>query len=120
MPRKRKTASGASGQPIRDIPGGTYGDRQAATEQQQAVPLPAAESPPSSAGAGAGGRPPPAFGPSAFRASERPGEPIQSGIPLGPGTNGQNQVIPTDTTDSFIRALYSHYPSEALLRLLRE
>lgn len=65
-------------QPIRVGPGGAYGDRQAAIEQQRAAPLPQV---PDAGGAGVpaytGG---PLNGP-----SERPGEPVTHGSPLGAG-----------------------------------
>ena len=59
-------------------------------------------------------------GPQAFRPTERAGEPITAGIPFGPGPNGQNQILPTDSVDAFLRALYSVYPDDAILRLLKE
>lgn len=123
MARRRKTRSGTQAQPIRDIPNQPFGEGQALTAIQDAAPLPgaAAGAPATPAGATApAGGAGPVFGESAFRPTERPGEPITSGIPFGPGPSGQNQIIPTDTVDSFLRALYAMYPSDAILRLLRE
>jgi hypothetical protein len=59
-------------------------------------------------------------GPQAFRPTEREGEAITAGIPFGPGNSGQNAIVPTDTVDSFLRALYAILPDDAILRLLKE
>ncbi len=121
MPRKRKTASGTEAQPVVDIPASRHGEAAQLQNQMGAAPM---QGPAPTAGAPStpapGGRPAPMFGPSAFRPTERPGEPIQEGIPFGPGGNGGNRVIPTDTLDDFLRAIYKVYPSNAILRLLKE
>lgn len=123
MPRTRKTRSGTKAQPIRDIPRQPFGEGEGIRQLQQAAPLQGdpqqAVAPPPPQG-GPGGRPAPVFGESAFRPTERAGEPITSGIPFGPGPSGQNQIIPTDTVDSFLRALYQILPDDAILRLLKE
>lgn len=127
MARRRKTASGTEAQPSRDIPAERHGQGAALNAIQGAAPIqggtpPAQPAPAQSrapAGAG-GGNPGPVFGPQAFRPTERPGEAIQSGIPFGPGGNGQNQILPTDNVDAFLRALYAVYPDDAILRLLKE
>jgi len=126
MARKRKPASGNKPQPVADIPAARHGDAIALEKQQQAAPLqgPTPETMPGAAPASspttpAGGRPAPLFGPSAFRATERPGEPITSGIPFGPGGNGQNRIIPKNSLDDFLLALYRIYPDNAILRLLK-
>jgi hypothetical protein len=105
-----------------DIPSQSYGQGEALTALQQAAPLPSAEAAPSEAAptGGGGGPPGPVFGESAFRPTERPGEAVTSGIPFGPGDSGQNQILPTDTVDAFLRALYASFPSDAILRLLKE
>ena len=127
MARKRKPASGNRAQAVRDIPADRHGQAGAlgaiasAAPIQGPTPSAAPPGPTASPAAGGGGRPPPvAAGPQAFRPTERPGEPIQSGIPFGPGPNGQNQIIPTDSVDAFLRALYSVYPDDAILRLLKD
>ncbi len=74
----RRTDGGPS-QPIRPIPGGTYGDRQASVEQQQAAPMAASNGPPpgpppgamASTGGPVSGDP---FGP-----TERPNESLMTG-----------------------------------------
>ena len=118
MPRKRQTRSGTKAQPIRDIPRQPFGEGEGIRQLQQAAPLQG--DPQTPAAPPAGGRPAPIFGESAFRPTERPGEPIQSGIALGPGSSGQAQMLPTDNVDVFLRALYSVFPDDAILRLLKE
>ncbi len=126
MARRRKPASGNQAQPVADIPAARHGGRAALEAIGGSAPIqggtpPATASAPSRAPAGAGGgRPAPIVGPSAFRSTERPGEAITSGIPFGPGQDGQNQILPTDNVDAFLRALYAVYPDDAILRLLKE
>ncbi len=120
MPRTRKTRSGTTAQPIRDIPKQPFGEGEGIRQLQQAAPLQGDPQTPVQPPSGGGGRPAPIFGQSAFRPTERPGEPIQSGIALGPGESGQAQMIPTDNVDAFLRALYSIFPDDAILRLLKE
>lgn len=121
MARKRKPASGNQAQPVADIPAARHGAGVALENQQNAAPMQGpSPSPQAQPARAAGGRPAPQFGPSVFRPTERPGEPIQSGIPFGPGGDGQNRVIPTDTVDDFLRALYATFPHDALLRLMKE
>jgi len=126
MARKRKPASGNKPQPVVDIPAARHGDAIALERQQNAAPMqgPTPETMPGPAPASspttpAGGRPAPLFGPSAFRPTERPGEPITSGIPFGPGSSGQNRILQTDSVDDFLRALYATFPDDAILRLLK-
>lgn len=125
MARRRKPASGNQAQPVRDIPATRHG--QAAQLEAIAGSAPIqGPTPPVAPPAGtpapqaAGGRGQPVSGPQAFRATERPGEAITSGIPFGPGNSGQNQILPTDSVDAFLRALYSVFPDDAILRLLKE
>lgn len=90
MPRKRKTATGASAQPVAVAAGGAYGTRQTSEQAQQAVPL---------AGASSGGTPavprqtaadvalahPPPQGVPLSAPSQFPDEPFTAGLPVGPG-----------------------------------
>lgn len=73
---------GSSRQPIRPVPGGTYGDRQASIESQQVAPLPNVASssgpPPLPAGPD-GGQGPPMQPNDIFGPTARPGEPITTG-----------------------------------------
>lgn len=80
-------------QPIRTIPGGEHGSQAAQADAQRAIPLPEK---------------------SFFRPSERPSEPVQAGISLGPGPGPE--VIGDDT--DMVRAAYLQYPSESLRRVL--
>ena len=127
MARRRKPASGNQAQPVANIPADRHGGRAALEAIGGSAPIQGGTPPagpasaPSRAPAGAGGgNPAPVVGPQAFRGTERPGEPIQSGIPFGPGQNGQNQILPTDNVDAFLRALYAVFPDDAILRLLKE
>ncbi len=125
MARRRKPASGNQAQPVRDIPATRHGQAAQLEAIQGSAPLQGPTPPVAAAGsstppAAAGGRGAPVSGPQAFRPTERPGEAITSGIPFGPGPNGQNQILPTDSVDAFLRALYSVYPDDAILRLLKE
>lgn len=108
------------GQPIREVPGQDYGERQAGAMQQAAAPMAAPGTMPPSP-PGGGGRPGPQSAPlasgDAFRPSERPGEPITTGVPIGPGSNG-DPVLPPDPNLA-IRALYRQFQTQGLLELLQ-
>lgn len=103
-------------QPVRaEANSGTYGDRKAAVEQQQAAPMRAGgvPTPTPTDGAGAGDAvqtPIDVFGP-----SNRPNEPVTAGIPTGPGSSG---FSPADDVSSALRAAYRVTQSPYLLRLL--
>ncbi len=122
MARRRKPVSGNQAQPVRDIPATRHGQAAQLEAIQGSAPLQGPTPPVGTPGAptAAAPRPAPVSGPQAFRPTERPGEAITSGIPFGPGPNGQNQILPTDSVDAFLRALYSVYPDDAILRLLKE
>lgn len=108
--------------PISTVPGQTYG---AATEQraaQQAVPMASGPltAPPVAAPAptGAPPMPPGEFG--AFdRPSERPSEPVTTGLPTGPGA-GPEVLGAMNPTHDELRALYSAFPNEDLRELLED
>ena len=74
---------GGPSQPIRPIPGGTYGDRKASIEQQQAAPMPAPAGPsPGPQGPVPAPSPPAPQGPvnsDPFGPTERPDESIMTG-----------------------------------------
>lgn len=58
------------------------------------------------------------------RRSERPGEPVTSGVNAGPGPNYvQSTIIPrfiqTDDVEEQLLALYKTYPNEGLWRLIQ-
>lgn len=117
MPRARKPGSGGprSGTPgtayanrsdlNRPYVGGTYGT---ATAQQSAMrQMPVA--PPGTAAPGAGPQPPPppgAGGPF-DRPTERPGEPVTAGLPMGPGPGPEalGGYAPQNDADLDLQAL---------------
>jgi hypothetical protein len=82
--------------PVRAVPGQTYGDRQAQIEAQRAVPMAPAPAPPSGPPQApqppqASPIPPGAFG-DLHRPTERPFEPVTTGIASGPGAGPE--VLP--------------------------
>lgn len=99
-------------QAVRRMPGVAYGEQQALTEQQQAAPLPKDTLPQEQPRAA---RPMPQV--DVFAETQRPNEPVTSGLPFGPGV-GSNEPI-ADDPDMLLRAIYSVYPDPLLLRLLR-
>ena len=67
-------------QAVRRIPGMPYGEQQALTQQQQAAPLPKDTTPQAQP---AMRRPIPQM--DVFAQTQRPTEPVTSGLPFGPG-----------------------------------
>jgi len=51
-----------------------------------------------------------------FAQTQRPSEPVTSGLPFGPGVGPTEPV--SDDPDMLLRAIYSVYPDPLLLRLL--
>lgn len=104
-------------QPVRAPAGGSYGDRKELEDAQRAQPLPAEGGPPGSGPAGGGGRgggiPPDGI----FGATGRPDEPMTAGVPFGPGADGDVSLVGSDPVAE-IRAVYKHFPSPALRRLI--
>jgi len=101
-------------QAVRRMPGVGYGEQQALVEQQQAAPLPKAGVPQAQA------RPTRpkidltkinAFGP-----TERPNEPVTSGLPFGPGYTPQQDI--QDDPDMILRVLYNVYPDPIFLQMM--
>lgn len=95
-----------------------YGENQALLDQQRAAPLAAGapSTPASQQGAPAGGAPinPAEF--DAFRPTDRPGEPVTAGVPLGPGPS--SVATAGDAAEEFLTALYQQFPHPHILRLL--
>lgn len=109
MPRKRKTISGADAAPARPAVGVPYGEGERRLESQRRTPLPAGPPPSPGAGSTGGISSGPGSGPpgpgsqqmrmlaalqaaqgmkpptSVFSATERPAEPLSTGLPIGPG-----------------------------------
>ena len=98
-------------QAVRRIPGMDYGEQKALTEQQQAAPLPKATTPQAQPRPGT-----PQM--DVFAGTQRPNEPVTSGLPFGPGIGPTEPIA--DDPDMLLRAIYSVYPDPLLLRLLRK
>ena len=98
-------------QAVRRIPDMPYGEQQALTQQQQAAPLPKDTTPQAQP---AMRRPIPQM--DVFAQTQRPSEPVTSGLPFGPGVGPTEPV--SDDPDMLLRAIYSVYPDPLLLRLL--
>ena len=113
-------------QPIKVATGLPYGEHQALTQAQQAVPLPNAQSaatPPPAA--------PPAVGPGSpalpgqadfTRPTERPTEPVTAGISSGPGPGPevlQSATQPAaDLIGAQLQAVFAQFPNDDLLRVM--
>lgn len=118
-------------QPVTVTPAKTYGDRQAAMAQQQAIPLPKrvgeqiAGGAPSASGnppVGAGGNPgevpggiPPGLG--YHDPTARPNEPVTAGLSTGPGP-GPSPTMHRDPETDALRTIYQMHPSNDLLALI--
>ena len=91
--------AGSKTQPLRRLPEADHGANKAFYEQQQAAPLPVAESP------------------NVFAPTERPMEPITEGVPIGQG-GGPTSMPTVDNTDMMLQAAYQISASPGLLRLM--
>ena len=99
-------------QAVRRIPGMEYGEQKELVEQQQAAPLPKAGVPQAQPTR----RPMPNV--DVFGQTQRPSEPVTSGLPFGLGVGPAQEPVAQDP-DMLLRAIYSVYPDPLLLRLLR-
>ncbi len=111
--RRTDGGAGSKGQPLRVATGQDYGDAKEIEEQQKAAPLAATSPPGLPAGPPSGGEGG-VLGPgpgSVFGPSERPGTPLNAGLPQ-PG-----QPSPLDG-ETLVRILFEKYPSEYLARLM--
>ena len=110
LSQRTDSGAGSKKQPLRVASGGAYGERQAATDQQQAAPMagggpatPAAGgSPVPSPAANAGG----AFGP-----TQMPNEPNSAGA-------SQEQDMMARNPQAVLRVLYSRFPHPSIARLI--
>ena len=91
--------AGSKTQPLRRLPEADHGANKAFYEQQQAAPLPVAQSP------------------DVFAGTERPMEPITEGVPIGQG-GGPTSMPTVDNTDMMLQAAYQISASPGLLRLM--
>lgn len=107
LARRTDGGAGSATQPVRVAPGGAYGSRQAAVEQQQGAPMYAAAPP--------GGGPPV---PSVFRPTDRPNEPITAGLPIGPGPGPETGMLDPGDPDVILQALYKILPHPEIARLM--
>jgi hypothetical protein len=103
-------------QPLRDIPGGSFGDRQNLTDQQRSAPLPdrTGTGGPGGVAPTAGGPPAQNFG-DVFAPTDRPAEPVTTGVPGAVSGDYVADLGP----DILLRALYAAFPDPAILRLIR-
>ncbi len=108
--RRTDGGAGSKKQPLRVPSGGAYGERKAATEQQQAAPM-AAGGPATPGGGpapqGSGGAPGGAFGP-----TQRPNEPPSQ----QPGSPLMNPLA--SSPQAALRAIYAKFPNPAIGRLI--
>jgi len=109
-------------QAVRRMPGVAYGEQKELTEQQQAAPLPKDTTQPALKQKQIVRQQPRPAKPmpqmDIFAATQRPSEPVTSGLPFGPGVGPTEPVA--DDPDMLLRAIYSVYPDPLLLRLLRK
>jgi len=110
-------------QAVRRIPGLPYGEQKALTEQQQSYPLPktARESTLRQAqqeGMQRRGMKPPAI--DVFAATQRPSEPVTSGLPFGPGITPQpqQQVLKAEEVRDFIYNSWLETGDDSLLEYI--
>lgn len=144
MPRKRKTPpdgrvnsggarTGTPGTPyanrsdLRQAPraatGQEYGKAGAQIAAQRAVPLPAA--PPVQGttpipASGAAGFATPSDTPSLTDPTQRPDEPVEAGMPFGPGPGPEAGPAPMSDVEARLRALYAAHPTPELRDLIRQ
>ena len=102
-------------QAVRRMPGVAYGEQKALTEQQQAAPLLKDTTPqpqPSAA------RPMPQM--DIFAPTQRPSEPVTSGLPFGPGVNPQpqQQVLKAEEVRDFIYNSWLETGDDSLLEYI--
>ena len=102
-------------QAVRRIPGIPYGEQQALTQQQQAAPLPKDTTPQSQP---AMRRPIPQM--DVFAQTQRPTEPVTSGLPFGPGVNPQpeEQIYQAENIRDFIYQTWVQTGDDSLLEYL--
>ena len=93
--------AGSKKQPLRRLPDADYGQNKAFVAQQQAAPLPVANNQVES--------------PNIFAPTERPGEPVTTGLPIGEGVGPR--ALP-DNTDVILQAMYQINPSSNILEII--
>lgn len=102
----------------RAAPSKTYGEGEASLRAQRAVPLPG-NSPAAQAAAVPAGRPAPVPGSSPFdRSTDRPAEPLTSGMAMGAGPGPSASMPAVDPVVETLRAAYRAFPNESIAALL--
>ena len=102
-------------------PSSEYGQGEALRRSQQVVPMAGAPAAPQPAG-GAG--PTPAYAypedtPTLTAPTNRPGEPVEDGMPFGPGSSpAPRSAQPMSDTEVRLRALYARFPTRELRELI--
>lgn len=126
MPRARKPGSGGArqGEPGRayanrtDLSGSytgqQYGQATAQRQSMQAVPVAAPGGPSAPVPAPASTAPPPGSAGPFNRPTDRPGEPVTAGLPIGPGA-GPEAMGMGDSTQEDLRTLAPYLPTLELL-----
>ena len=99
---ERRSDLNAGTQPVRSATSVVQGDRQRRESAQQVIPLPVTQGPPR-----------PGSLASLTGPSERPGEPVTAGLPVGPGPGPGVQYAPVNTNDALweLRALVARHPN---------
>jgi len=100
-------------QPVKVGPSQTYGQGVQQQQAQQAIPLPQMPTP---------GQPVPQMpqpGP-LDAATNRPSEPVTSGIASGPGPGPEALGAEPDPVVGLLRGVYAQHPSPDILALLQE
>ena len=102
-------------QAVRRMPGVAYGEQKALTEQQQAAPLSKDTTPQAQPSAA---RPMPQM--DVFAQTQRPSEPVTSGLPFGPGVNPQpqQQVLKAEEVRDFIYNSWLETGDDSLLEYI--
>lgn len=117
------------GAPDMDRPDRQYGDRKNAEQAMQVAPIPKQSSPKMSprGQGGGGGAPLPARGSDPmpnflFEGSSRPGEPVTSGLPMGPGAGPDALQTPAqqDVRLAVLEHLYRNFDNQDALRMRNE
>ena len=130
MPRTRQPGANRTdlltkSQPVRTPTGLGYGEAKQLQQSQSAAPVPAPQSPPvsldSQAYQAATATPPPQR--LIHAPTERPGEPLTTGLATGPGAGpevlaGGGAVA--DPTLNVLQGIYSKWPSEDIRALVAE
>lgn len=109
-------------QPPRAPSGGQYGSVKASIDAQKVVPLPTANQPPVQQPTPQQAAPMVAPGDLDFEApTNRPNEPVTTGLPIGPGAGPEVLDLPDDQANTAmqLRAIYTNIPAARNNDLLR-